>query len=263
METNIKSRLHQEIQNGCSVESLTNLCQEIVFNEVSDQCANAETEKMIKGLCKKLDFSIKTKIVNLPAKQNLPSPILKEIVGYSICAISYYLFHRLTEVHLIGGLAGIAAGLSYNKFAKDKSVPQATSSKTIISSTVAEVEKNIDEAVKLLLNIINLICKKQDDPTPPDYPLEHKYFGILKFLYETYDNYLAQPEEDTFSMNLLQRLFRKYGYELVDYTEENKEFFDSSVANIPERTTTRPALLNEKTRKCIFEGHIIFPMYID
>lgn len=270
MEAKIKSILHQEIQSGCSVESLTNLCQKIVFDEVSFQCTNTETEKMIKELCKKLDFSIKTKTVNLPVKQNLPNPILKEIVGYSICAISYYLFHKLTGVHFIGGLAGIATGLLYNKFIKGDNALQTTSAKTIISSTVEEVEKNIDVAVNLLLNIINLISKKEGrdvgtTPPPPsdDYPLEHKFLGILKFLYETYDNFLAQPEVDTFSLNLLRRLFKKYGYELIDYTEENKEFFDSSVANISERATTRPALINERTQKCIFEGHVIFPMYID
>lgn len=268
MEANIKSKLNQEIQNGCSVETLTNLCQEIVFNEVSAKCTDTKIKNMIKELCEKLDFSIKTRTVNLPVKQKSTNPPLKEAIGYSICGISYYLFYKLTGVHIVGGLAGIAAGLLYNIGTKDKNVPQATASPNIIiSSTVAEVEKSIDGAVSILLNIINLISKIQSGdggitpPPPPEYPLEHEYLGILKFLYETYDNYLAQPEEDTFSIKLLQRLFKKYSYELIDYTEENKEFFESSAANIPERTTTRPALLNKETQKCIFKGHVLYPIY--
>lgn len=266
MEANIKSRLNQEIQNECSVEFLTNLCQEIVFNEVSAQCANAETKTVIKGLCEKLDFSIKTKSVNLPSKQKSYNPPLKEAIGYSICGISYYLFYKLTDEHIVGGLVGIAVGLFYNKLIKDKNVPQTESSKIIISSTVAEVEKNIDGAVSLLLNIINLINRKEGEgptppPPPPGDPLENEYFVITKYLYDSYIKCLAQPNRDTFQMESIKLLFENYGYELIEYTENSREYFNSSTANVPERTTSCPALLNKKTRRCPCKGHVLFPLH--
>lgn len=262
MEANIKSRLNQEIQNGCSVEFLTNLCQEIVFNEVSAQCANAETKNIIKVLCEKLDFSIKTKSISLPAKQKSYNPPLKEAIGYSICGISYYLFYKLTDEHIVGGLVGIAAGLFYNKLIKDKNVLQAESSKIFISSTVAEIEKNIDDAVSLLLNIISLINRNGVTlPPPPEYLLENKYFVITKYLYDSYIKCLAQPNRDTFQMESIKLLFENYGYELIEYTEDSKEYFNSSTANVPERTTSCPALLNKKTRKCVCKGHVLFPLH--
>lgn len=265
MEANIKSRLNQEIQNGCSVEFLTNLCQEIVFNEVSAQCANAETKNIIKVLCEKLDFSIKTKSISLPAKQKSYNPPLKEAIGYSICGISYYLFYKLTDEHIVGGLVGIAAGLFYNKLIKNKNVPQVASSKNIISSTVAEVEKNIDGAVSLLLNIINLINRNESEEvgstSPSKYPLENEYFVITKYLYDNYIKCLAQPSRDTFQIESIELLFENYGYEFIEYTENNKGYFNSSTANIVERTTTCPALLNKKTRRCVCKGHVLFPQH--
>lgn len=268
MEANIKSRLNQEIQNGCSVEFLTNLCQEIVFNEVSAQCANAETKNIIKGLCEKLDFSIKTKSISLPAKQKSYNSPLKGAIGYSICGISYYLFYKLTDEHIVGGLAGITAGLLYNKLIKDKNVLQVASSKNIISSTVAEVEKNMDGAVSLLLNIIDLINRNESEevgttPPPPsgEYPLENEYFVITKYLYDNYIKCLAQLNRDTFQIESIELLFENYGYELIEYTENNKEYFNSSTANILERTTTCPALLNKKTSRCVCKGHVLFPLH--
>ncbi|WP_455966761.1 hypothetical protein [Bacteroides fluxus] len=268
MEANIKSKLNQEIQNGCSVETLTNLCQEIVFNEISAKCANAEIENMIKELCKRLDFSIKTRTVNLLVKQKSANPPLKEAIGYSLCGISYYLFYKLTGVHIVGGLAGIAAGLLYNIGTKDKNGPQATASPgIIISSTVAEIEKSVDSAVSILLNIINLISKKQSGdggitpPAPPEYPLENEYFVITKYLYDNYIKCLAQPNRDTFQMESIELLFENYGYELIEYTENDREYFNASTANIPERTTTCPALLNKETRKCVCKGHVLFPLH--
>lgn len=268
METNIKSKLNQEIQNGCSVETLTNLCQEIVFNEVSAKCTDTKIKNMIKELCEKLDFSIKTRTINLPVKQKSTNPPLKEAIGYSICGISYYLFYKLTGVHIVGGLAGIAAGLLYNIGTKDKNVPQATaSSSIIISSTVAEVEKSIDGAVSILLNIINLISKNQSGdgeitpPPPPEYPLENEYFVITKYLYDNYIKCLAQPKRDTFQMESIELLFENYGYELIEYTESSREYFNSSTANVPERTTTCPALLNRETHQCVCKGHVLFPLH--
>lgn len=263
MEANIKSRLNQEIQNGCSVEFLTNLCQEIVFNEVSAQCASAETKNIIKGLCEKLDFSIKTKSINLSIRKKAPNSSLKEAIGYSICGISYYLFYKLTDEHIVGGLVGIAAGLFYNKLIKDKNVPQAESSKIFISSTVVEVEKNIDDAISLLLNIISLINRDGVTPLPPPekYLLENEYFVITKYLYDNYIKCLAQPNQDTFQMESIELLFKNYGYELIEYTDNNKEYFNSSTANVPERTTTCPALLNKKTRKCVCKGHVLFSLH--
>lgn len=227
-----------------------------------------ETNKLLKGVCGLLDFGIRTETV-LP-----PQPIqpvdeqknfwMQEAASYVGAALCYYIAYRASNSHWIGGIVGVGVGCLCSQFWKraKKALPApSVAPKVRIVSTAEEIAEQINEAIGLMKQVKKLIQTEHPAPKPnnKDYPLESDYQYVLAFLNKLYRKCLAREKPDLMVMEGIEDVLDEAGYMFAEYDGNNMDCFTSSLSrmDVP-YVTTLPALLNAKTKRCIFKGHVLF-----
>lgn len=263
MKRDNQTKLAKALQGGASAEKLQTICQEIVCDEISLDNTEKEMDGFLANLCGQLDFGIRTKEVVLqqPQMETSSAERIKEALGYVGGALGYALFYRISDSHLLGGIACVGLGCLCGfalKQAKKSQTALPITVETKIVSTLREVEAKVDGTVEQMRQLTEMLRTPQLDES--DYPLETKYRRVLEFLNELYRDCLSQTDPDLHVQRTIEKLFSKYGYTLVEYDGNNIQYFTSSQSRIQEPyMTTFPALVNAETQTCVFMGHVLFP----
>lgn len=263
MKRDNQIKLADALQGGASAEKLQTLCREIVRDEISLDGTEKGINDFLTNLCGHLDFGIRTKEVaaRQPQAETLNAERVKEVLGYVGGALGYALFYRISDSHLLGGIACVGLGCLCGFALKRAQKPQTALPATVetrIVSTPREVEAKVDAVAGQMRQLKDMLCAPR--PAEDDYPLETKYPRVLEFLNNRYRDCLAQKNPDLNVKFGIEDIFKLYGYELVEYDGNNMQYFTSSQSRMQEPyKTTFPALLNAETRKCIFTGHVLFP----
>lgn len=251
MNNSNREKLSAEMQNGISVENLTELCREIIYDEVSSQCKSDSMKEYLRKLCEVVNIPVQIKEVLLSAKITCTKPVWQNMMGYSFCGVAYYLLYRLSSSHLLGGIACVGTGILYNKYTNENSKKQTlnsqSASRTVICSTVKELEEKLDCYIAILYKLMNL---------------SRNISSLIEFLYDSYKSWLAVVDENrnAVQMERIKLLLEEYGYELVEYSEDNSTYFNFSTANVQQKVMTIPGLIEGKTKKCVYKGHVLLPL---
>ncbi|WP_455624480.1 hypothetical protein [Parabacteroides sp.] len=269
MENTILLRLRERIPEGCSsVKEIEKICQDVTFDVLSASYGEEEVRNILRELCGRLHFSVRTKERQLPEQvQSKEAPFsLKGILSYLLAGAAYYVGYVLSESHLVGGVACVAVGALGGKYLNPKKANASLEISVPLSievcSTVEELAEEVERVVELLENSISL--SEGEKQVNPEDMLEKRYPRILRYLYDNYMECISKESLDQFQLKTLESLFKRSGYELVQYTEEKASCFNSSWATtVSERTTTAPALLNTQTGDCILKGHVLYPQIVD
>ncbi|WP_455635569.1 hypothetical protein [Parabacteroides sp.] len=265
MENTILLRLRERIPEGCSsVKEIEKICQDVTFDVLSASYGDEEVRNILRELCGRLHFSVRIKERQLPEQvQSKEAPFsLKGILSYLLAGAAYYVGYVLSESHLVGGVACVAVGALGGKYLNPKKANASLEISAPLSievcSTVEELAEEVERVVELLENSISL--SEGEKQVNPEDMLENRYFSVLKYLYDSYIEYISAENVDRFHTKVLENIFKRFGYELISYTKEKEIYFDSSQATtVSECTTTVPALLKKQTGDCIFKGHVLFP----
>lgn len=263
MKDEILSLLKKRMPEGkAPAEEIEKICREVTFDVVSSSCGDKEKREALRCLCDVLHFPIKAENRQLPEPvKETPSP-LKDVFTFLLAGTAYYVGYSLSGSHWAGGIVCVVVGVLVRGVmdSKGTSSLQALSEVAMegISPTSEEMAGKIGKVVEQLEKIIKQA--EEDGSEDKEDMLENRYFKLLKLLYDMYVDYMIDGKQDEFQAKSIKRALDYSGYELLFYTEEDTEYFDSSLANhITECVTTMPALINKKTISCIIRGHVLFP----
>lgn len=261
MKEDVLSLLKKRMPEGnVPVEEIEKVCRDVAFDVVSASCEDKEKREALRRLCDVLHFPVQPV---QPVQRQLPelakdapSP-LKDGFAFLLAGAAYYVGYKLGDSHWAGGIACVAAGVCASRFlaSKESDAPAALpeSSPEGVCPALEELAGKIGKAVELLKKIL-------EQPEGAEDMLDNKYFKVLSYLYDTYLEYISAEIVNEFHVKVLEGLFRDYGYELIQFSEEKAACFNSSVATtVSVRTTTIPALLKQQTGECIFKGHVLYP----
>lgn len=81
MNNSNREKLSAEMQNGISVENLTELCREIIYDEVSSQCKSDSMKEYLRKLCEVVNIPVQMKEVLLSAKITCTKPVWQNMMG--------------------------------------------------------------------------------------------------------------------------------------------------------------------------------------
>lgn len=172
--------------------------------------------------------------------------------------IGSLIFNVLFAQCILGAILGFIIGV----FCVDRfiSIPKMNSDE--IHTHVDSVCNQTEELCKKCETLCELLLKNKlndgrtDNCNEDKYPLENRYYEILKWLHFS----LESIGGNDWIKPRIKELLYIYGYDLVSYTEGNIGYFEMTQGHVEEPTTSLPALINIDTMRCIIHGHVIMPL---
>lgn len=194
-------------------------------------------------------------------KKQKPNLWLERGILFASMFIGILIFNVLFAQSILGAVLGFIVGVfCVDKFISINDSPKMSSDEIqthvdIVCNQTEEIYNKYETLCELLLKD-NLNKSRADNFNEDEYPLENRYYEILRWLRFSLEaiggNDWIEPR--------IKELLNIYGYDLVSYTGNNTGYFNMTQGHVEQPTTSLPALININTRRCIIQGHVIMPL---
>lgn len=255
METEFKLSIKQLLNtsDNDNVQALINKrCIEYLNNKVINKYP--EQVDILKPITKNLSFpvsqyNLEVSNLNLWRKRGL---LLMLVI------IGCLLFNLFCSLPVIGAVLGFIIG----EFCVDKFILVTDNSPNKLDNQQIEI---ICKNVENLCERYEILCKLLSNKSNSNeyeknneidrYPLENRFYRILEWFHYA----LESIEGNEWIESDIRKMLNRYGYDLVNYSNNNAGFFEQTLGDVKLTTTSLPALINKETKECIIKGHVIMP----
>lgn len=187
----------------------------------------------------------------VPAHRQKESSIQSVYLLLLLCAGIYLVVSLICKPDFISWIiATLAVFISVYLLKRRESGKKVPEVETVSYRSAEDIAADIDNVVKYIDELMKQDCDKTD------FPMEtNPYLPMLRQIYNS-----AVETKDDFEKEKLTWLLENSGYEMIEYSEENEDMFERYESRIRQVTTTVKALINKKTRLCVFKGTVVFPL---
>lgn len=259
MKENDKKRIQEALNAGKSAAEVQVILQKLVRDEVLPIVSN-EHRYYWESVCNTVQFPLKLKSVTMPIY--IPVPQItkfqlpwRKYAGVVTVAAVFLVAEKMSEDrHLSNFLLSLVSGVIVEHFANPvlPSEQQIVETKIVVESTISEIEDYV-------CRFVEDIRMLEKDP----YPLENRHSQVLEWMQNVYLDAEEYGEECAkFFRKRVESTMQSNGYELVFYSENNKNCFEIEKSRTVKGDfqMVLPAIRNVKTNNVILKGKTFLPM---
>lgn len=263
-----KKRLTLLLIEKAPSSDVQGLCRSILKEKVQTifSDANEEWKRRVLQLCEMINLPLRVK-AEVSLHKEKPKSMLWSYIGILVAIIVFSIAMSITESLFWSALLSALLGLGLNFYFinKNKGDEVEMPKSVYIDNSVEEIERYMDDVLNLFRAFLpqELAIDDSDSGTIPIdihylYPLDFRYIEILEFLNRVYvisENY--GEECANFFRKRITELLENSGYELVEYSEDKKSWFDIEYATrLTETTMVKPVIRNLSRNKVIIKGKV-------
>ena len=254
---NYEKQIEQLLARQGTADELQNLCRNIACEALNRLYGIPEEKKRADlRLCREYHFHIREKAGAAPAAS---SPSFLQYAGV-VAAVTGMALLTYWDVSIGKAcLTGLVIGIVVHYLSTGRQTPaeHRTKEHGQIETTANELVRQIET----LLSVLETLVRTEPTEDEETYPLDGKYRDILAFLNNSYMDCLGFGEECAlFFRKQIKKILAVSGYELLDYSPEEADRFDTDYANgIDRPDIAEYAIRNKKTDRTVVKGKVFLP----
>ena len=241
-------KLNELLTCNLAEEDLQEFCRSSVENEF---------EWMSDAIDKKMLVDKVVRLMNFPVvvPDSMPVCSRREVdkklyVILLLCAVIYLVLNLICKLTFLGWIISTIAMFVLIYFFQSSSGNKVSGKVQVLYKSADEIAMEIDKVV----NYLNGMMRQDKDES--DFPMERNpYLPLLRQIYNK-----AIETDDEIERKKLIWTLENAGYAMIEYSDECSDMFEKYESKITQVTTTAKALINQKTKLCIFKGIVVFPI---